>query len=131
MQLEMSDLVSILDRMRALEERVSQLEEALKSEEKGRKTPANRPPFPVGEVSEKYRRLAEYLYERWERRIELRYAEIEEILGFALPPTAHRLPQSYWANTKSHSYASGWLAVGYKVKIGKEKGVVVFERNLY
>jgi hypothetical protein len=61
----------------------------------------------------------------------LSYAQIEEILEFPLPPTAYNLPQSFWANTETHSYAKGsWLAVGYKAKV-VENQRVVFERSIY
>ena len=64
------------------------------------------------------------------KSMELTYVEIEQILGFSLPSTAHKFPQVYWANTETHSYAKSWLAVGYKAKVIGEKRVR-FERSLY
>lgn len=130
MQLELSDIVKILNRIEILEKTVDLLKKQVEELSGGKKCSSDRPAFPVGNVSEKYKGLAEYLYERWDKKIELNYTDIEEILGFPLPPTAYSFPQSYWANTETHSYASSWLAVGYKAKVlGVER--VVFERNLY
>ena len=130
MQLELSDFIKLYNRIEMLEAKVAALEEKMAEVEVQQCTMSDRPAFPVGKVSEKYKRLAEYLYEKWDRKIELSYAQIEEILGFNLPPTAYNLAFSYWANTKTHSYASSWLEVGYKAKvIGEQR--VSFERNLY
>ena len=129
MQLEMSDVVAILNRIQVLEDKVSNLETRLNQFENVSNR-LDRPPFPTEKISQKYKALAEYLYEKWNKKIQLSYAEIEEILDFPLPPTAYNLPQSYWANTQTHSYASSWLSIGYKAKVvGAEK--IVFERNLY
>jgi len=131
MQLEMSDLVKIFNRMEALEERANALEARIVQLEQ-KKTPIlDRPTFPTAEISGKYKGLAEYLYEKWDKKIELTYEQIEMALGFPLPPTAYNLPQSFWANTKTHSYASSWLAIGYKAKVNGEALKVVFERSLY
>ena len=130
MQLELDEIVKILNRIEALECKVSELEAYIKAQDNAKSPVLERPAFPVGEVSEKYKALTEYLYESWERKIELNYAQIEDILGFALPPTAYKLPFSYWANTKTHSYASSWLAIGYKAKV-IDAQKIVFERELY
>ena len=130
MQLELSDIIKIFNRIETLENKVAALESRIMEFDNGQNTMFARPAFPVGEVSEKYKALAEYLYEKWERKIELTYAQIEDILGFNLPPTAYNLPQSYWANTKTHSYASSWLAIGYKAKVSNTQKVV-FERSIY
>ena len=130
MQLELSDIVKILNRIETLENKVASLELRIAEFDNSQNAVFDRPTFPVGEVSEKYKGLAEYLYEKWEKKIELSYSQIEDILGFNLPPTAYNLPQAYWANTKTHSYASSWLAVGYKAKVLGDKKIV-FERNLY
>lgn len=131
MQIELSDMVKIINRIEALESKVAMLEARLADAGENPPTPANRPLYPTGKISDKYKGLAEYLYERWDRKIELTYAQIEEILGFSLPPTAYNLPYSFWANTETHSYAKGsWLAVEYKAKVvGDQK--ILFERNLY
>ena len=130
MQLELDEIVKILNRIESLECKVAELEAQIKKYDAPKTSVMSRPSFPVDKVSGKYKALGEYLYENWARKIELNYTQIEDILGFSLPPTAYKLPLSYWANTNTHSYASSWLAVGYKAKVtGAEK--VVFERNLY
>ena len=131
MQIELSDLIKIMNRIEALESKVAMLESRLTISNESQNAFVNRPTFPTHKISDKYKGLAEYLYEKWDKKIALTYAQIEEILGFSLPPTAYNLPQSFWANTETHSYAKGsWLAVGYKAKVA-ENQKVVFERNLY
>ena len=130
MQLEPSDIVKILNRIDTLEQKVAALESQLSNVTGNQSTPLSRPKFPTEKISEKYKALTEFLYQKWDPKITLNYEEIEDILGFSLPPTAYNQPQSYWANTHTHNYASSWMAVGYKAKlIAPEK--VMFERNLY
>ena len=123
-------IVELLGRIVALEHRVDALEERIRQLQNPQNPFADRPPFPADQVSQKYRPLADYLYEKWERRTELSYEELERILGFALPQSAHTFPKSYWANTLSHSYATTWLALGYKAKVAGENDgkKVVFRR---
>jgi hypothetical protein len=44
------------------------------------------------------------------------FAEVEEVLGFPLPPSAHRY-REWWANQRGggHSQAKGWQDAGWKV----------------
>ena len=131
----MADLNSIVlelfGRVQALERKVAELEKRGGQQAVDTVTEQARPPFPNDKVSERYKELAIYLYEKWEKKIELTYQQIEEILGFSLPATAYNLPQSYWANTETHSYAKGsWLAIGYRAKIVGDKKIL-FERNIY
>jgi hypothetical protein len=44
------------------------------------------------------------------------FAELEEVLGFPLPPSASRY-REWWANQRSggHSQAKGWQDAGWKV----------------
>ena len=46
----------------------------------------------------------------------LPFAEIEEIIGKPLPPSAHKHP-AWWANdsTGSHTHARAWMRAGWKV----------------
>lgn len=131
MQIELSDMVKIINRIETLESKVAMLESRLADVSGNQNMLLNRPAFPTEKISDKYKGLAEYLYEKWDRKIELTYAQIEEIIGFTLPPTAYNLPQSFWANTETHSYAKGsWLAVEYKAKVAGDQKIV-FERSLY
>ena len=82
------------------------------------------------EVRDEYRGLAEYLLSTNETRVALSYSQIEDILGFALPDTARKFKQSYWANTETHSYASSWMAVGYKARVDTKSDTVTFIKNL-
>ena len=122
-------ILELLSRIQVLEGKVAALEEQRATVENN--AFADRPAFPSEKVGDRYKPLAEYLYGSWEKKIVLTYSDIERILGFALPQTAHNYPQSYWANTETHSYAFSWLAVGYKAKVFYETRTVVFERNLY
>jgi hypothetical protein len=52
----------------------------------------------------------------------LSFAEIERIIGRALPPSARR-HRAWWANSPSHPVARQWLAAGWRadaVNIGEE-----------
>ncbi len=124
-------ILELMSRIKVLEERVKILEEKNPEAFKGDLKKSVRPDFPAEKISEKYRSLAEYLYEKWEKRITLTYEEIEGILDFKLPPTAYKIPKSYWANTLTHSYATSWLCVGYKAKVDAEALRVTFERIQY
>ena len=124
-------VLELFSRVQILEKKVAELEEKQSCPSTSKTPFHNRPPFPSDKVSDKYKGLAEYLYQNWEKKIKMSYKEIETALGFPLPATAYNLPQSYWANTETHSYAKGsWLAVGYKAKV-IDTECICFERNLY
>lgn len=131
MRLELTDIVKLYNRIDELERRVAQLEEKMKVQQNENVSYAGRPAFPAECSNSKYRALSEFLYENWEKRIVLSYEKLEDILGFALPASAHNLPQSYWANTEYHTYAKSWLKLGYKAKVDAENKKVIFERSLY
>ena len=118
-------VLELMSRIKVLEEKVKALEEKCDLHK------TDKPSFPFDKISDKYRPLAEHLYEKWEKRITLSYGEIEAILGFKLPPTAYKIPRSYWANTLTHTYATSWLSVGYKAKVDVDTFTVTFDRNLY
>lgn len=124
MNLDLADIVKLYNRIETLEKKVAELERKAAAQSLADARPA----FPV-EISGKYKPLAQFLYENWDRKIQLTYEQIEEILGFELPNTAHNLPQSYWANTEYHAYAKSWLLLGYKAKVNDQK-IVVFTRNV-
>ena len=75
----------------------------------------------------KYGRLFISFVDRWDYRWRATFDDIEEILGFALPPSARR-HSAWWSNTKSHSHALAWLAAGWKVsEVDMEAEMLVFE----
>lgn len=119
-------MLEMLERIKVLENKVKVLEEKIEN------TPAPQPQAAVqlDKVSAKYRGLAEYLLSSNETRVTLAYSQIEEILGFPLPDTARKFKQSYWANTETHSYASSWMAVGYKTRVDVDSDTVTFIKNL-
>src|SRR5437763_13701323 len=59
------------------------------------------------------------------------FSEIEEVLGFSLPPSA-RIHPAWWGNdSQSRSQASAWLEVGWKAtQVDVGSGRVVFRREL-
>ncbi len=128
MNIELSDIVKLYNRIESLEGRVADLEAKVASSTLEENT---RPEFPDEIKNSKYYGLSEYLYSSWENRIELSYDKIEDILGFSLPVTAYNLPQSYWANTEYHSYAKSWLLLGYKAKVDVVHKTVKFIKNIY
>ena len=131
MQLELTDIVKLYNRIEILEKKVAELEEKVAKPQIMNTLGIERPAFPVECANSKYKALSEFLYGSWEKRIVLSYEQLEDILGFSLPASAHNLPQSYWANTEYHTYAKSWLKLGYKVKVDTENKKVIFERNLY
>lgn len=115
----------MLERIKILENKVKALEEAKESNISAKPIST----FDLHNVSAKYRPLAEYLVKSESTRVELSYAEIETILGFRLPDTARNFKQSFWANTKTHSYASSWLEIGYKTRVDLNCDKVTFVKN--
>jgi hypothetical protein len=78
----------------------------------------------------KYGPLADHLRGRGTGEWALSFAEIEDILGFSLPPSARKY-REWWGNQAGagHSQASGWQDAGWrvwKVDLGEER--VVFQR---
>ena len=131
MQLELSDIVNLYNRIEILEKKVAELEKEVAKPQMSNAPCVERPSFPAECSKSKYKALSEFLYTNWAPRIELSYEQLEEILGFKLPVSAHTLPQSYWANTEYHTYAKSWLNLGYRTRVDAENKKVVFERNLY
>ena len=119
-------ILEMLERIKVLENKVKVLEDISEN------TPTSQLQATVqlNKVSTKYRGLAEYLLSSNESRITLSYSQIENILGFTLPDTARKFKHSYWANTETHSYASSWMAVGYKTRVDTESDTVTFIKNL-
>jgi hypothetical protein len=79
----------------------------------------------------RYEPLAQFLDKRSEPIWQTNFDEIEHILGFPLPPSAHRYP-AWWANQrgKGHSQVAGWRESGWRTcKIDLERRMVTFERE--
>lgn len=61
----------------------------------------------------KYQPLANYLANSRQYNVVLTFLQIEEILGFKLPPSA-RKHRSNWANNSVKALSRGWVIVGYE-----------------
>jgi hypothetical protein len=77
----------------------------------------------------RYNKLAEYLKSLTVERVELRFDEVEKILGFTLPSSALR--SQWWGNDLTHTQArNGWLCVGWMVeRVDLEVGRVTLSRR--
>lgn len=119
-------LLEMLERIKVLENKVQALEAQFRTESASQPSGTTQ----LDSISLKYRKLAEYLLFSNKTRVTLTYSQIEEILGFTLPATARNFKPSFWANTKTHSYASSWMGVGYKAQIDASSDSVTFVKNL-
>jgi hypothetical protein len=65
----------------------------------------------------KYEPLAESLQDREQDEWTASFKQIEEVLGFPLPPSARRY-REWWANQRGqgHSQAKGWQDAGWQVR---------------
>ena len=64
-------------------------------------------------LSSKYEKLANYLGELDEEKINLTFSEIETILGEPLPKAARN--RAWWANSATNNHAlNGWLDAGWQ-----------------
>ena len=119
-------MLEMLERIKVLENKVKVLEEKIENSADSQQKET----VQLEKVSAKFRGLAEYLLESKQTKVTLSYPQIERILGFPLPDTAKNFKHSYWANTKTHSYASSWMAVGYKARVDTESDTITFIKNL-
>jgi hypothetical protein len=79
----------------------------------------------------KYEPLSRYLASVKEDSWEASFGEIERILGFDLPASAHE-HRAWWANNRrgNHSQTIGWLSAGWETRDVDQSGKRVrFERN--
>ena len=61
--------------------------------------------------------------------VRLTFAEVEALLGAALPPSA-RQRSAWWANTAGSFQARAWLAAGWRVQgLNRFEGTVSFARE--
>ncbi len=77
----------------------------------------------------KYDPLRAHLRNHGGQSISMTFRQIEGVLGFALPKSAHQYPE-WWANNPmGHTHAESWLNAGYQVvSFQLHEGVVVFRR---
>lgn len=67
----------------------------------------------------KYMPLTQWLLKCSADSIKLSFLELEEILGFGLPNSAH-VHDRWWTNDVYHSQARSWMDAGYKTFNSKE-----------
>jgi hypothetical protein len=83
-------------------------------------------------MSGKYLLLYKYLENRYANRVVLTFAEIEDLLGFALPGQA-RLDQQWWTDAKANraetSYSDSWVLADRTAVPNMVAQTVVFERG--
>jgi hypothetical protein len=78
----------------------------------------------------KYDPLSRWLTRRISKRVPATFTEIEEILGFPLPPAA-RKRRPWWANDrKNHVQAKAWLSAGFHTEdVSLPNETLVFVRS--
>jgi hypothetical protein len=83
-------------------------------------------------MSGKYLLLYKYLENRYANRVVLTFAEIEDLLGFALPGQA-RLHQEWWTDAEINrggtSYSDSWILAGRTAVPNMAAHTVVFDRG--
>ena len=122
-------ILELLERIQELETRTSNMEKMLSALERN-EMPQDSADGARKNITSKYRGLTEYLLNAKCDRVALTYPELEEILGFSLPESAQNHMRAYWSNTETHSYASSWLAIGYRTRVDVDGKRVFFEKNL-
>jgi hypothetical protein len=83
-------------------------------------------------MSGEYLPLHEYLENRFANVVVLKFAEIEDLLGFKLPDVA-RLRQDWWTNATSataSAYSDSWLLSGRTATPNLLAQTVFFERGI-
>ena len=81
----------------------------------------------------KYDTLRDWLRACGRSEVSLSFAELEQILGFALPPSARKYAQ-WWENVGSpvadnHPRARAWHAGGYRASADRARQRVSFTRR--
>ena len=93
--------------------------------------PPEKPAKPAGRVmSGRYLLLYKYLENRYASTVVLTFAEIEDLLGFALPDQA-RLSQAWWteaAATVARDYSDSWTLASRTAIPNMAAQTVAFER---
>ena len=76
----------------------------------------------------KYHALSTYLCAAGQGEVALSFSDLEEILGFPLPPSACRYPQ--WWQNGGHTQARAWMDAGFVVQhLDLKRRTVRFVRN--
>lgn len=75
----------------------------------------------------RYQPLYEYLRDRYADRLVLSFAQIEDLVGFTLPPEA-RLALEWWAADDAVAGAA-WRLADRRATINLHAQTVVYERN--
>jgi hypothetical protein len=82
-------------------------------------------------MSGKYVLLYKYLENRYADTVVLTFAEIEDLLGFALPEQA-RLHREWWTDAETKvagsDYSDSWILASRTARPNLEARIVVFER---
>jgi len=120
-------ILELLERIQVLESKVARLETQTNTMSANSFYPTD---ISHINITSKYRGLTEYLLKSNADRIVLSYPEIEKILGFTLPDSAHKHMRAYWSNSETHSYALSWLSIGYRTRVDMEKNCVIFNKNI-
>jgi hypothetical protein len=82
-------------------------------------------------VTAEYRSLYKYLHDRYADTVILTFAEMEDLLGFALPDVARAEP-AWWANADPDSpspQSLSWIQANRTATPRLPAQVVVFERT--
>lgn len=118
-------IIELLDRIKALEERVSLLESGTQEEQSKNVVSAKT----SNSSGQKYRLLTSYLKNSNKKQVKLTFDEIENIIGFSLSPSAYN-NRANWANSTSQSLACSWLKANYKaVEVDMIQKYVIFEEQ--
>jgi hypothetical protein len=83
---------------------------------------------PATGSSGRYQPLEQYLAGTNKNSVELKFSEIESILGFPLPESARKYP-AWWSNG-GHKHAYSWLNAGYVVANYTFGDYVLFKRGI-
>lgn len=76
-----------------------------------------------------YEPLEKYLFNAGSDVIAMTFAEVEQIIGAKLPPSAHKRNEWWSNNATGHSQAKAWLNAGFETAdIDRKNGTVVFKR---
>jgi len=77
----------------------------------------------------KYQPLSDRLASHGKPEWRASFAEIEAVLGFPLPKSAHT-HGTWWANTADKAHNRAWLDQGWRVsEVDRQAGQVVFQRD--